>query len=340
MRPRTHRRCTIAITLSLCLAACATPHLQQAGSHRQAPALRGGYAVMDDGYRLPMRVWRPRGNPCCVVLALHGFNDYSNAFASVGPAFAAYGIITYAYDQRGFGATAQRGLWPGAERLVDDLTTMARLVRQAHPQLPLYLLGESMGGAVVMRAVTEERPLSPAGIVLIAPAVWGRNTMPFLQRAALWVGVHTVPQREVTAKGLDITPSDNKEMLRALGRDPLVIKRTRIDTLYGLTNLMDAALAASPSLATPALVLYGKHDEIIPRRPTCRMLAQFSPSRTQSQRLAVYPNGYHMLTRDLQSQVVLADIATWIRDPDAPLPSGEEIDREETALPDFCKGRL
>ena len=70
--------------------------------------------------RLPLRRWLPEGKPRAVVLALHGFNDYSNAFADAGPVFAAHGIALYAYDQRGFGAAPAPGRWPGSRRLVDD----------------------------------------------------------------------------------------------------------------------------------------------------------------------------------------------------------------------------
>src|SRR3546814_15118199 len=81
------------------------------------------------------------------------FNDYSNAFADSGPALAAQGLEVYASDQRGFGEAPHRGLWPGVEALPGDLTTAAGLLRQRHPDLPLYLLGESMGGAVVLAAL-------------------------------------------------------------------------------------------------------------------------------------------------------------------------------------------
>ena len=70
---------------------------------------------MPDGYRLPVSAWQPGGAPRAIVIALHGFNDYRNAFADVGRYFAAHGVTTYAYDQRGFGDTVQRGIWPGSE---------------------------------------------------------------------------------------------------------------------------------------------------------------------------------------------------------------------------------
>jgi alpha-beta hydrolase superfamily lysophospholipase len=314
------RACSIVACLAW-LSGCATPLVQQRSEQQSPPRLEADRVIAADGAELPLSVWRPQGEPRAVVLALHGFNDYRHAFAKVGPFLADKDVATYAYDQRSFGATAQRGIWPGTDRLVDDAGTVAALLRQRHPGRPLYLLGESMGGAVAL-AVLAETPTAADGAVLVAPAVWGRSTMNPLQRATLWLLVHTRPGMLLSGSGLGVTASDNTAMLRAQGKDPLVLKEARADALWGLTDLMDRALAAAPGVTAPALVLYGERDEIIPRRATCRMLSVLaSPAR-----VAVYPNGYHMLTRDLGAGVVLEDVATWLADPGAPLPSGQDTD--------------
>ena len=84
--------------------------------------------------------------------------------------------------------------------------------------------------------------------MLVAPAVWGRVTMSVLERVSLWAGDALFPGLELTGRGLNITPSDNVPMLRALSRDPLVIKATRVDTVKGLVDLMDLALASASHL--------------------------------------------------------------------------------------------
>jgi len=309
------------------LAGCATPVVQPRGEHPTKPRLEAERVIAADGAALPLSSWRPDGTPRAVVLALHGFNDYRNAFAEVGPFLAARDIATYAYDQRSFGATAQPGIWPGSELLAEDVRTVAALLREAYPGRPLYLLGESMGGALAM-SVLADNPGVADGTLLVAAAVWGRETMNPLQRGALWLFAHSFPGMQLSGRGLDITASDNRAMLRALHDDPLVLKGARTDALWGLTNLMDRALAAAPALAMPTLVLYGERDEIIRPRPTCRMLSALPASA----RVAVYPNGYHMLTRDLSARVVLEDMATWLADPTAPLPSGHETEE----LPMLC----
>jgi len=248
------------------LAGCATPVLQPRGEHPTKPRLEAERVIAADGATLPLSSWRPQGTPRAVVLALHGFNDYRNAFAEVGPFLAARDIATYAYDLRGFGATTQPGIWPGSDLLAEDVRTVAALLREAHPGRPLYLLGESMGGALAM-SVLAETPGAADGTLLVAAAVWGRETMNPLQRGALWLLAHSFPGMQLSGRGLKITASDNKAMLRALHDDPLALKEARTDALWGLTNLMDRALAAAPALTMPVLVLYGERDEIIRPRP-------------------------------------------------------------------------
>lgn len=316
-------------------ASSCTPRVQAMGPATVEPAVLDGAIVVSDGYRLPTRVWPAVGKESYVIVGLHGFNDYSNAFAMPAEWWAERGVTTYAYDQRGFGDTVDRGIWPGTGNLVSDLFDVIRAVRARHGETPVYLAGASMGGAVILaaygasggdsdapREFSTRRAVHPPprvdGIVLAAPAVWGRATMNPIYRAVLWFTVRIAPGARVSGKNLGITPSDNVEMLRALGRDPLIIKDTRADAVYGLVNLMDAALEASSRLSVPALVLYGEKDEIIPRGAAGLMAARLDSRH----RFALYPNGYHMLFRDLQAEVIWRDVLAWIGDSEASLPSG------------------
>lgn len=314
-------RLLLSVILLTAFAGCATPLVQPSTAGRTVARPEASQIIAADGEALPLSVWQSPDEPQAIVLALHGFNDYRNAFAGVGPFLAKHGFTVYAYDQRGFGGTSGRGIWPGEDQLVNDVRLVSALLRTRHSGQPLYLLGESMGGAVAI-SVLSETPAVADGVVLIAPAIWGRAMMNPIQRAVFWLMAHSTPSMKLTGQGLKIMASDNIAMLRALGKDPMVIKGARVDALWGLTNLMDRALEAAPDLSVPALVLYGERDEIIPRRPICGMLAELAPSM----RAAIYPSGYHMLTRDLSADVVLKDLAGWLLDARAALPSGRDGD--------------
>ncbi len=314
------------ICLVVGISACA-PMVVPPGPDQLEPQLNGDSLIMADGVALPLHAWLPDDGTevRALVVALHGFNDYGAFFADLGGYLAERSIASYAYDQRGFGAAPDHGYWAGTQAYVDDIKSALGVLRARHRGVPVYVFGESMGGAVAMAAVADiDEPLRADGLILAAPAVWARETMPFYQPVALWLGAHTMPWMELTGRGLNIMPSDNIEMLRALGRDPLVIKETRIDALWGVTNLMDRALAGAPEFHARALILYGEHDEVIQKEPTLEMLARLPKRSEGMRRIASYESGYHMLIRDLSAEIVWRDIAAWIMQPDAALPSGAD----------------
>ena len=309
----------------LLVSAC-TPVVIHPGKPVQQAILMDDFFVTQDGIKLGLHIWLPKTETIeAVIIALHGFNDYGNFFNEPALYFSDSGIASYAYDQRGFGGSPDPGLWSGVDAYANDLASFTRLVKERHPDIPIFLLGASMGGAVVL--VTESGNNSPlvTGVILVAPAVWGRETMPWYQKLLLTVMSHSLPWMTLTGEGLEIKPSDNIEMLRALGRDSLVIKETRVDTIYGLVNLMDAALNRSRGFRAKTLLLYGELDEIIPKQPTLKMIEELSAPPIQLHRVSLYSNGYHMLLRDLQAETVWRDIVAWIHDPDGSLPSGSDI---------------
>ncbi|MEM7221868.1 MAG: lysophospholipase [Pseudomonadota bacterium] len=325
-RPARLFLCPLLLGLVLLLGACAAPRMPP-GPGPSEPRLTADSVITKDGTELPLRTWLPAGQaPRAVVLALHGFNDYSNAFEAPGTWLCQQGIAVYAYDQRGFGEAPHTGLWAGSEQLAEDLATTAALLARRHPGVPLYLLGESMGGAVVVAAMTGPAPPAVDGVILSAPAVWSRETMPFYQRGALWLAARVIPWAKFTGEGLGVQASDNIEMLRGLGRDPLFIKGTRVVAVDGLTDLMGEALEGGAALHTPALVLYGEKDQVVPADPTLRFWRSLPPD---ARRLVLYEEGWHLLLRDLQAAVVLTDIEAWIADPAAPLPSGADLQASE-----------
>lgn len=216
------------IALLLGLPACA-PRVAEMGPAIATPAFTDNAFRTRDGLALGLQSWEAKA-PQAVIVALHGMNDYANAFAMPGAWLAERGVTTYAYDQRGFGRSPNPGLWAGEDALAADARDAVAFARSRHPGVPVFLLGESMGGAVAIAAMTDAEPAQADGVILVAPAVWGWSSLPWSYQATLWIRAHTVPWAEVRPpRGLKISPSDNIEMLRALARDPLFV-RTRAST--------------------------------------------------------------------------------------------------------------
>ena len=310
-----------AALLCCALAACITPRVQAPLTESQTPRLEHDAAVMEDGARLPLRAWLPTGPPRAAIVAVHGLNDYSAGFERTGTFLSAQGFAVYAFDQRGFGRNREVGIWAGGGRMADDAAQVARLVRGQHPGIPLYGLGESMGGAVFLHALQRQPPGWIDAVVVSAPAIWGRNGMRRYQRLPLHALAHSWRGLRLSGRILGRNPSDDPATLRYLREDPLVIRRTRVDVLWGLADLMDAVTLERVTPEVPVLAVYGAHDEIVPPEPTCSWLRTLSGPHWQA---ALYPSGWHLLTRDLDAERVLADLAAWFEQPGIGLPSGAD----------------
>jgi len=282
---------------------------------------------LPDGTSLPVRVWpartRTKQAPRGIVLALHGFNDSRDGWEYGAPALAASGFTVFAPDQEGFGQTADRGRWPGTDRLVEDAAEMVRLAQAAEPGLPVYVIGESMGGAVALCLAARPDHLPVAGFVLLAPAVWSRSEMSPLVRFSLWSADMLDPGWQLTGRALPmhIRASDNLAALYRLSYDPLTLQGARVDVLSGLVDLMSRAASAAGQVHGPVLIAYGAHDQLVPPEATLAAWRRLPPGV----RRAYYPSGWHLLTRDLGRQSVLRDVASWMTDASRPLPSGADV---------------
>ncbi len=312
------------------------PATQPAGVTKNAPEFRDFYFLTEDSVQLPLHRWFPRsGTPHAIIVGVHGFNDYGNFLKRPADYFSTQNIAVFTYDQRGFGAAPQRGFWAGRDTYAADLRGFVRAIKQYYPGIPIYLLGESMGGAVVITAVRDGHMPKVDGIILVAPALWPREVMPWYQTTLLALLAHTVPWMTFSGEGVGAKLSDNREMMRELDNDPLVLRKTRVEALHGLTDLMDSAFDNASYLGGKILLLYGDKDDIIPKNAIYAFLKGLFSSGTQGKTVGFYHNSYHLLLRDLNARTIWQDITAWVLSDGAEnLPSGaDERARNEFLLP-------
>ena len=315
----------LVLALVALLGACAQMTVQRPLAPEPTfagPRLEGDRFISFDGARLGLSHWDAAGGePWAVIVGVHGMDDYGNAFHLAAPYWASRGIATYAYDQRGFGRSPQRGVWAGDALMTEDLRTITALVRAKYPHAVIAVAGESLGGAVAIEAFASDRPPAADRLVLLAPAVWGWSSQPLAYKLALTLAARLAPAKVFDPPGFvteHISPSDNTEELIAMGRDPLMLWGARSDALYGLVTTMEHGWREIGEVKAPTLYLLGSKDQIIPREPALQAARRLPAG----DRTANYAEGWHLLMRDRQAHNVWADVAAFVRDPAAPLPSG------------------
>jgi acylglycerol lipase len=295
----------------------------KAPSARPKRTFDGSFRMVD-GAVLPYREWLPEGKPEAVVLALHGINDSADAWEAPSSQLVKAGIAMVAPDQRGFGRATGRGRWHGTDVMVTDALTMVAEMRVRFPGARLFLAGESMGAAVLMVLAARHEGLNVDGYVLSAPAVWGRREMAAAYRLSLWWANKTVPWLRLSAHRLGIKPSDNEAALGHAMHPEVRRQSASITVLNGLTDLMDAALATAGQRRAPTLFLYGGKDQLVPKRAMAACWSREREASACEQVFAFYPDGYHLLQRDLAGAVVTRDVVNWLCDSSKPLPSGAD----------------
>jgi alpha-beta hydrolase superfamily lysophospholipase len=180
-----------------------------------------------------------------------------------------------------------------------------------------------MGGAVTIAAFASDRPPAADRVILLAPAVWGWTAQGPANSAGLWIAARTMGDRAVDAPEWAVRAlpaSDNRLELFRNYRDPNSLISTRFDALYGLVDLMETASLRLGDIRAPTLLLYGANDNVIRTDPMRQALER--AGERPGFRTGFYPDGWHILNRDLQAEVMYRDVEAWLRDAAAPLPSG------------------
>jgi alpha-beta hydrolase superfamily lysophospholipase len=299
-----------ALVFALALGGC-TPipfgHPQPAPGF---PIITNGYFALADGARLPYRFYASDGPPKAVVLALHGYTDSRDGWVILSKILNRNGIAVYAPDQSSFGATGNRGYWPGTAVLVAEEREMAVRLREKYPDTRLVLMGESMGGAIALLLGASADPPPVDAYVISAPAVWGGAALNPLYREAARIAASVVPAKRLTGSSVHVLASDNIPALIAFGEDPLTIHAPRVDNVAGLVSMMGAAQRACGRFDQTALILYGGHDELIPAEAMKRCWAAIP--RDAPVTLAFYPPDYHLLERDLERATPDGDIVSFV----------------------------
>ena len=272
-----------------------------------SPNLLDQALVAADGTRLPFRVWRPQGEPLAVIVALHAFGDWREGFAACAPLFAARGLMVYAYDQRGFGETRSRGEWAGAETLGGDLVDVVRAIRERHAELPLAILGESMGGAVALAAFDRPEPPAADALVLVAPGVRGDLPLRQLHDVALRLGALALPWLTIELRRGG-RPWLLPEEAERFADDPQILRDLNVTTYEGLIELAERASAVPRGALPPTLVIYGSLDTTVPEAAITQLMTRLGNRGA----LREYPDRHHLLLHEHNVDQVVDDCIAWL----------------------------
>lgn len=282
-----------------------------------------------DGVQLFSQAWRPAA-PTAAFIMVHGLKDHSARYAELAGRLAGEGFAVHALDLRGHGRSAgERSRVDSLADHVADLAIFVERVKQAEPGLPVFLMGHSMGGAVVTTFVLDE-PDAVQGLVLSAAALQlGPEVSPKLVRLTRKIA-RKHPQWRVLNLKAKFFSRDPAVVAEVKGGDPLVDpKKIPASTAAALIDAIDRIQAEAGELRLPLLLLHGEADRITPPAGSRHVHDKAaSPDKT----LHLYPGNYHDLLHEPDHTQVLNDLSSWLR-AHAAAPSASAVEPAPPAQP-------
>lgn len=244
------------------------------------------------------------------MVLIHGFAEHSGRYQELAAFLAARGSAVHGLDLRGHGRSdGRRGYVRTFDEFLDDVGRFVELVREEHPDVPITLVGHSMGGLITAAFLVERRPRIASAVTSgAALAVAGVSR----SRRALARMLGRLWPRLPMPAGLDPNGlSRDPEVVRRYLEDPLVFR----NMTAGLgAALMDAARRTAQrgaEVQVPLLMLHGEED------PLCSVLGSrefYDEVATAGSALRIYPGLRHEIFNEPERHQVYGDLWRWMEE--------------------------
>lgn len=253
----------------------------------------------------------PNVKPWCSVLAVHGLGFHKETYDKLAKKLARLGIVVYAIDVRGF------GVWQYAkdpkvnfELTFEDIKEGLQVIRERNKGLPVFLMGESMGGSIALH-VTARNPELINGVIASVPAGNSRYTLPTIAKMVV-AGLFGGADAQIDIGKLVIEHSTENENVKAkLMNDPKQRKRLRVRDLMAFRKLaMGNGKAAKKIECTPVLIVQGYKDKLVSPKSIIKV---FNKVATDKKNLVLQGQSSHLVLEEGQFEDTTLDVlVSWM----------------------------
>jgi alpha-beta hydrolase superfamily lysophospholipase len=245
--------------------------------------------------------WDPVGDPSRIVQFVHGYAEHGGRYAHVAEVLARDGAVVYADDHIGHGRSdGERAVIRDFDHAVEDLHTLSEIARSHHPDLPLVLVGHSMGGLLTGR-YAQMWPDEVAGVAFCGAVIgdwqWARDAL-------------AEPELPFVAFDPDAISRD-PEVGASYAADPLVYHgQYKRPLLVAEVEALDAFAVNLGRLTAPVLLLHGTADPFVSYE---RSLQAVRDMATEDVTVHLYEGGRHEVLNEVNREEVIDDLAAWIQ---------------------------
>ncbi len=291
--------------------------------------------ITDDGQSVSEFIWRPDGSrPRAVVQILHGLGEHASRYERFAKECTSAGFVVWAHDHRGHGArpgvAGHFADSQGWDKVINDAWQVNERIRARYEDVPIVLLGHSMGSyiaqsflfrhpaliaALILSASTfanKAELLSGHGLATMLAATAKQQKSALLNR--LGFGKFNKPFQP-TRTDLDWLSRDEEEVDRYID-DPLCggtfTNALWRDLTGGLLEITSRTALHSVPRNLPILITGGEKDPVGGTAGMQRLAAAYRDTGHGKVDLKVYPGGRHEMLNEINRREVMADLIHWI----------------------------
>ena len=249
------------------------------------------------------------------ALIVHGLAEHSGRYAHITEMLATIGIRTFAYDHRGHGeSTGKRGHITRFSEYTNDLELMIEKSRNAlSPQVPLFLIGHSMGGLIVLNYIQQHGNKKIDGLIVSSPGLGVAVKPPASKEIAARIMSRVAPgfsfDNELNPQYL----SHNQKSIDAYLNDPLIHRRITARWVTEFMKTGEQTCNRADCITLPVLMQVAGGDRIVSPEVSRDFYENIS---SQDKTLHFYDELHHEIYNESDSlrEQVMEDLKTWIND--------------------------
>ncbi|NP_001087903.1 monoglyceride lipase L homeolog [Xenopus laevis] len=286
-----------------------TPALSPQG----VPYAELSHYINADGQHIFSRYWKPSGSPRALMFIVHGAGEHCCRYDDLAQILTALNFLVFSHDHVGHGQSeGERMTIHDFHIFVRDNIQHLDLMKKQYPDLPIFMCGHSMGGAIAILTV-DERPDDFSGLILISPLVLPspQSATSFKVFAAKLLN-YVLPNLSLGS----IDPSfvsRNKKEIEAYTTDPLVYHGgMKVSFGVQLLNATSRVEKALPLFKVPVLLFHGTLDKLCDIRGSHVMIDTI---QSEEKTLKVYEGAFHALHKELPevTSSVFQEIESWLQ---------------------------
>ncbi|MEM2637570.1 MAG: alpha/beta hydrolase [Candidatus Korarchaeota archaeon] len=266
-----------------------------------------------DGYdrtKLHKASWKVN-NARGAIIIVHGFAEHIGRYDHVAKFLNELGFNVYGYDQRGHGKSeGDRGYVKNFDEYIMDLNLFVNCVLKEENGHPLFLLGHSMGGLIVLRYGILHRDAPVKGIIASAPALrLGAKTGKV--KYALGKFLAKVAGHSKMDAGIDASLlTHDKNVVEQYINDPLVFKKISARLGIELIKKGNDTLKRASEFTFPCLLMIGSDDRLVAPEGVKEF---YEKCGSKDKSLKIYEKFYHEILNEIEKEKAFNDIKTWLQ---------------------------